>query len=116
MKRLLLFTALLFLVGCNATLGPGDAWYTYHNDRNDFARLEIDGRINGPTYRPYDSRKIPLATARPHTIAVSHGIYTELMNTYGDMHLGYDVKSVDPPYTIYWTRPDGWTTSSPSPR
>lgn len=101
--------------GCKQTLGPGEEWYTYHNTANNFVRLEIDGKITGATYRPDESRNIPLATGSPHTIIASHGSNTLVFDGVGDFVMRYAVESVDPPYTIVWSPPEGWTVAPRPP-
>ena len=97
-----LFTA------CAPTLGPGEAFYTYHNQQNSFAQIQVDGRITGPTYRPDESRKIPLLMAEPHTIIVSHGSYTTVLSGRGNFIEEYVIDVTDSPYTIRWSDPEGW--------
>jgi len=95
--------------GCRHALGPGEAWWTYTNEQNSFARLQIDGRTTGPTFRPGESRQIPLLMAQPHAVIVSRGQYTQVLTGWGDFREEYVVDFSDPPFILAWSADaNGW--------
>jgi hypothetical protein len=115
MKRILLLALvpLALLTGCKANLGPGEAWYAYQNDQNNFARLQINGNVTGSTVRPGEVRNYPLLMSATHTIIVQRGDYQQAMNGNGDFYEDYVINSYDPPFTIQWVNDNWQQTANP---
>lgn len=105
--------SLVMLTACQHQLGPGEAWYTYRNQQNSFAKLRIDGDTIGPSLRPHEVRTTPLLKSTPHTVVILHGNYTAGSAGFTNYHEEFQLDSTDHPFILTWANGTWQQTEQP---